>query len=93
MVRDIGRPVARLDIGSGLRKALREASMNAVFRNLLAVAGVAIVVPVAAQVTFYEGGPAYWDVTYNFRGQEHRVQMSAPPGTTVTVNELGEPRQ
>jgi uncharacterized protein YcfJ len=40
-----------------------------------------------------EGGPAYWDVTYNFRGQEHRVQMTAPPGTTVTVNELGEPRQ
>ncbi len=36
--------------------------------------------------------PAYWDVTYNFRGQEHRVQMSAPPGPTVTVNEQGEPR-
>ena len=36
--------------------------------------------------------PTYWDVTYNFRGQEHRVQMSAPPGPTVTVNEQGEPR-
>jgi uncharacterized protein YcfJ len=36
--------------------------------------------------------PDYWDVTYNFRGQEHRVQMSAPPGRTVTVNKLGEPR-
>lgn len=35
----------------------------------------------------------YWDVTYNFRGQEHRVQMSAPPGPTVTVNEQGEPRE
>ena len=23
--------------------------------------------------------PAYWDVTYNFRGQEHRMQMTAPP--------------
>jgi uncharacterized protein YcfJ len=34
----------------------------------------------------------YWDVTYNFRGQEHRVQMSAPPGRTVTVNSQGEPR-
>jgi uncharacterized protein YcfJ len=34
----------------------------------------------------------YWDVTYNFRGQEHRVQMSVPPGRTVTVNEQGEPR-
>lgn len=37
--------------------------------------------------------PDYWDVTYNFRGQEHRVQMSAPPGPTVTVNGRGEPRE
>ena len=37
--------------------------------------------------------PEYWDVTYNFRGQEHRVQTTAPPGTTVTVNERGEPRE
>ena len=36
--------------------------------------------------------PTYYDVTYNFRGQEHRVQMTAPPGQTVTVNERGEPR-
>lgn len=36
--------------------------------------------------------PAYWDVTYNFRGVEHRVQMTRPPGATVTVNEKGEPR-
>jgi uncharacterized protein YcfJ len=36
--------------------------------------------------------PDYWDVTYNFRGQEHRIQMTAPPGPTVTVNEQGEPR-
>ena len=36
--------------------------------------------------------PTYYDVTYNFRGQEHRVQMTAPPGPTVTVNEQGEPR-
>jgi uncharacterized protein YcfJ len=36
--------------------------------------------------------PQYWDVTYNFRGQEHRVQMTAPPGPVVTVNEQGEPR-
>ena len=35
----------------------------------------------------------YWDVSYNFRGQEHRVQMTAPPGATVTVNAQGEPRQ
>ena len=36
--------------------------------------------------------PAYWDVTYNYRGMEHRVQMSTPPGATIAVNEHGEPR-
>ena len=36
--------------------------------------------------------PDYWDVTYNFRGTEHRVQMNTPPAATVTVNEQGEPR-
>ncbi len=36
--------------------------------------------------------PAYYDVIYNFRGVEHRMQMSAPPGPTITVNERGEPR-
>ena len=36
--------------------------------------------------------PAYWDVTYNFRGQEHRVQMTVAPGPTITVNGQGEPR-
>jgi uncharacterized protein YcfJ len=34
----------------------------------------------------------YWDVTYNFRGQDHRMQMTTPPGHTVTVNDQGEPR-
>ena len=36
--------------------------------------------------------PDYWDVTYNFRGQEHHMQMTTPPGATVTVNRAGEPR-
>ncbi len=36
--------------------------------------------------------PDYYDVTYNFRGMEHRVQMATPPGATLTVNERGEPR-
>ena len=36
--------------------------------------------------------PEYWDVTYSFRGQEHRVQMTSAPGPTVTVNSQGEPR-
>ena len=36
--------------------------------------------------------PEYWDVTYNYQGVEHRVQMSAPPGRTIAVNRFGEPR-
>ncbi len=36
--------------------------------------------------------PDYWDVTYNFRGVEHHVQMNAPPGPTLTVDDNGEPR-
>lgn len=36
--------------------------------------------------------PEFWDVTYNFRGQEHRIQTATRPGRTVTVNEQGEPR-
>jgi uncharacterized protein YcfJ len=36
--------------------------------------------------------PELWDVSYNFRGQEHRLQMTTPPGPTVTVNRQGEPR-
>lgn len=39
-----------------------------------------------------EAQPEYWDVTYEFRGREHRVQMVAPPGPTITVNAEGEPR-
>ncbi len=38
------------------------------------------------------GPPQYWDVTYNFRGVEHRAQMSSQPGRTVLVNRDGEPR-
>jgi uncharacterized protein YcfJ len=36
--------------------------------------------------------PAYWDVTYDFRGQQHHVQMTVEPGATVTVNRDGELR-
>jgi Beta/Gamma crystallin len=38
------------------------------------------------------GVPRYWDVSYTFRGIEHRIQTATPPGATVTVNRLGEPR-
>jgi uncharacterized protein YcfJ len=34
----------------------------------------------------------YWDVTYNFRGNEHHVQTTSPPGRTILVNAQGEPR-
>ena len=37
--------------------------------------------------------PAYWDVTYIFRGQPHHVQMKNDPGRMVTVNDNGEPRE
>jgi uncharacterized protein YcfJ len=37
--------------------------------------------------------PEYWDVAYNYRGVQHRVQLSAPPGATIAVNgKTGEPR-
>ena len=38
------------------------------------------------------GPPQYYDVTYNFRGIEHRIQMQTPPGRTILVNSTGEPR-
>ena len=38
------------------------------------------------------GAVDYWDVTYNFRGYEHRVQTTSPPGRTILVNGQGEPR-
>ena len=37
--------------------------------------------------------PDYWDVSYRFRGVDHRVQMSHSPGDTITVNRQGEPRE
>ena len=37
--------------------------------------------------------PAYYDVTYTFRGQEHHTQMTTPPASgRITVNREGEPR-
>lgn len=39
-----------------------------------------------------EATPAYWDVTYQFRGQDHRIQMATAPGRTIVVNRAGEPR-
>jgi uncharacterized protein YcfJ len=36
--------------------------------------------------------PAFWDVSYNFRGVEHRVQTTTAPGATIRVNAMGDPR-
>jgi len=36
--------------------------------------------------------PDHWDVTYTFRGHEHRMQTAFAPGPTITVNGKGEPR-
>jgi uncharacterized protein YcfJ len=36
--------------------------------------------------------PQYWDVTYEFRGVEHRAQLASEPGRTITVNREGVPR-
>lgn len=36
--------------------------------------------------------PAYWEITYRFRGQTHRAQLASPPGRTIVVDERGEPR-
>jgi DNA segregation ATPase FtsK/SpoIIIE-like protein len=35
--------------------------------------------------------PEYWDVTYHYRGAEHRVQMTSAPGATIRVNAEGAP--
>jgi len=39
-----------------------------------------------------QAAPSFWDVTYTFRGVEHRIQVTAPPGPTISVNDRGEPR-
>ncbi|MBS0445409.1 MAG: beta/gamma crystallin family protein [Proteobacteria bacterium] len=38
------------------------------------------------------GQPDYWDVTYYFHGTEHHVELTAPPGPTITVDGMGDPR-
>lgn len=43
--------------------------------------------------TLASGPPDHWDVTYNFRGVDHQLQMNVAPGPTISVNRNGEPRQ
>jgi uncharacterized protein YcfJ len=39
-----------------------------------------------------DSAPAYWDVTYEFRGVPHHAQLTAPPGPTIAVDRDGNPR-
>jgi uncharacterized protein YcfJ len=43
--------------------------------------------------TVRDGSPDYWEVTYEFRNEEHLARMSGPPGRTIYVNREGVPRQ
>lgn len=36
--------------------------------------------------------PQYWDVTYEYRGVQHRTQLASAPGDYIPVNRNGEPR-
>jgi uncharacterized protein YcfJ len=36
--------------------------------------------------------PQYWDVTYEYRGVEHRTQLTSAPGEYIPVNRDGVPR-
>jgi len=38
------------------------------------------------------GEPAFYDVSYEFRGREYWARLSYPPGYTIAVNRDGEPR-
>ena len=86
-------------VGGGTGKDLATAG-GAVAGGLLGAnvgrnnAGQAVAAPDVQRCTSQpsQAQPAYWDVTYNFRGQEHRVQMTSAPGPTITVNGQGEPR-
>ncbi len=40
------------------------------------------VLPREVALYYNQAQAQYWDVSYNFRGQEHRTQMTTPPGAT-----------
>lgn len=74
----VGQPgfYGRIDIGDGPRPRVLYAEPI-------------VVEPVRSGVV---RRPAYWDVSYRFRGALHHAQFSAPPGQTITVDETGRPR-
>jgi uncharacterized protein YcfJ len=77
--------------------AVGGAALGAQYGRGTPVTQAAVAPPVTADVRRCDNNaaqatPSYWDVTYQFRGLEHRVQMAAQPGKTITVNRQGEPR-
>lgn len=62
------------------------------------IAGVGDLLTGRQRATYFEhcatvpagARPDYWDVTYEFRGIQHNVQLRAPPGSTIAVNGNGE---
>lgn len=68
----------------------------AVGANIAAVSGrpgqVVVTRNVKKCVNEPQAAPAYYDVTYEFRGRQHHVQMLTQPGRYLTVNRMGEPR-
>ena len=102
---DVGGALAGAVIGGIIGHQIGDGRNRDVARLGGAAAGAAIgsqVGPNAGPVTHerdvrrcqqaVSGPPQYYDVTYSFRGVEHRAQMTAPPGRTITVNEAGVPR-
>jgi uncharacterized protein YcfJ len=102
---NVGGAVAGAVIGGILGHQVGGGSGRDAATAVGAVAGAAIGSNVAGGPNVYatrdvqrcqqqvSGTPAFWEVAYNFRGAEHRVQMSTPPNRTILVNERGEPRQ
>ena len=75
----VGGVVAGAAVGSNIGRDDRE--QQVVSRDVERCA----IVPSQAE-------PDYWDVTYTFQGRPYSVQMTSPPGPTVSVNRRGEPR-
>lgn len=73
----VGGAVAGAAVGSQVNRGRNQSSSRDVER---------------CEQTSHRGTPDYWDVTYNFRNVQHRIQMTNPPGRTITVNRDGEPR-
>jgi uncharacterized protein YcfJ len=69
--------------------AIGGAALGAAIGNNVRVGGQDVQHCATNQV---QGPPQYWDTTYVWKGTQHHVQTTAAPGTTVSVNEYGEPR-